>query len=165
VINGFQISAGCPTGSTQTDAGYAIVSRFTYQTIFTNIDFGICAVGHMYATRGTVISPQPPYSISGSAPVHFNCGNDGTIVAIAPVPPGSTPNTVTIVGTLAFSNAFALANIMGNLQCTGLVWSGGTVTGTRYNAEYNGIIYTNNAGPNYFPGSIAGTTIDGGLYY
>lgn len=38
------------------------------------------------------------------------------------------------------------------------------VTGTRYGAHYNSSILTAGGGANYFPGSVAGTTSNGGYY-
>ena len=40
----------------------------------------------------------------------------------------------------------------------------GTVTGRRYAASTNGIINIEGAGPDYFPGTIAGSTASGGQY-
>ncbi len=40
----------------------------------------------------------------------------------------------------------------------------GTVSGKRYDVTQYGIIGTGNAGPNFIPGTIAGTTSTGGLY-
>ncbi len=40
----------------------------------------------------------------------------------------------------------------------------GTVTGRRYAASTNGIINVEGAGPDYFPGTIAGSTATGGQY-
>lgn len=41
----------------------------------------------------------------------------------------------------------------------------GAVTGQRYSASFNGIIGTNGAGVNFFPGNSAGATSTGGQYY
>ena len=38
------------------------------------------------------------------------------------------------------------------------------VTGPRYVAERNSVIDTTGSGANYFPGSVAGSTANGGQY-
>ena len=40
----------------------------------------------------------------------------------------------------------------------------GNVTGPKYFATLNGVINTQGAGVNYFPGTAAGTTAQGGQY-
>jgi hypothetical protein len=42
--------------------------------------------------------------------------------------------------------------------------NGGTVTGTRYNCDLNGIMDTGGGGANYVPGNAAGATATGGQY-
>ena len=42
--------------------------------------------------------------------------------------------------------------------------NGGTVTGTRYSASSNGVIFTNSGGASYLPGNSAGSTATGGQY-
>ena len=40
----------------------------------------------------------------------------------------------------------------------------GTITGQRYSASLNGILYVANAGPEFYPGSSEGVTVTGGQY-
>ncbi len=40
----------------------------------------------------------------------------------------------------------------------------GSITGRRYHVYHNGVVNTANAGPNFIPGTIAGTTATGGHY-
>lgn len=40
----------------------------------------------------------------------------------------------------------------------------GNVTGSKYKAQLNGVIDTQGAGVNYFPGNTAGSTSSGGQY-
>lgn len=59
-----------------------------------------------------------------------------------------------------------------NAQCTlgGIIQAGGvtvsgTATGQRYNSQSNGIIFVSGAGISFFPGTVAGTTGTGGIYF
>lgn len=75
------------------------------------------------------------------------------------------PITVTIAGPLAVAGAFATAATNGVVSSNAVTFSGaGGVTGPRYAANYNGGISTLGSGPNYFPGSVAGSVNTGGYY-
>jgi hypothetical protein len=51
----------------------------------------------------------------------------------------------------------------GRMELSGTVFAG-TATGQRYGVWYNGVINTNGGGPNFFPGTVAGTVTSGGQY-
>ncbi len=70
--------------------------------------------------------------------------------------------TVVVESLPALSDSFATCD-GGYIFADRASFSGSTV-GKRYNIIRNGIINSNNSGPNYFPGTIAGTTATGGLY-
>ena len=63
---------------------------------------------------------------------------------------------VTLNGTPAYGSGFAEVDVGGIIVCPGLTFSG-SATGPRYAANTNGVIQTNGGGPNFFPGSSAGT--------
>ena len=69
---------------------------------------------------------------------------------------------LTLAGTLAFSDAFAKAEAGQIRSQPG--FTGGSITGKRYDAINNGVILTSGGGANYFPGSVAGTYSNGGIY-
>ncbi len=123
------------------------------------IIFGACAVAHVLPQVGSEIVIGGNYTISGSAPCHFAAINGGTISNF-----GSA--TITLAGTPAFSNAFAIAVGSGsNLAISsGNVGFSGAAAGQKYNASVNGAINTNGGGASFFPGSIAGATSNGGTY-
>jgi hypothetical protein len=72
--------------------------------------------------------------------------------------------TVTLTGTFSFGTAFANAARVGLIEANGNTYTGGTITGVRYNADLNSVIFTNGGGANYFPGNSAGSTATGGQY-
>lgn len=121
-----------------------------------NWDFGAAGIGnHMIAYNEGNIYLTGDYKITGGAAVHCHATEKALIRALTPI-------TVTLVGTPAFSNFFAGAsNATAYLRSITYI---GSVTGQRFYSHKNALIDTNNAGLNYFPGSIAGQAINGGIY-
>lgn len=77
--------------------------------------------------------------------------------------------TITIDGPLTINGTFVIvancsynAQIFRNISTLPVI--SGTATGTRYSASYNAVISVVGGGASYFPGSIAGSTLAGGLY-
>jgi hypothetical protein len=139
--------------------GYAIQSRGVANVLVSaGVNFGACYAGHCSSNAGNIVLNNN-YTISGSSPNHFQIQIGGGIITTNLL----TPQTVTLVGTPAFSNAFAAISCPGQIASHGVTWSGGA-TGTRYSAILNGTITTNGSGASYFPGSIAGVTSSGGQY-
>ncbi len=95
------------------------------------------------------------YRISGNGTNHLLAQFGGEIS------PGLC--SVTVVGTPAFSAAFAQAEDCGILADGGTVYTGGA-TGKRYSSIKNGAIDTFGGGANYYPGDVAGTTDGFGVY-
>ncbi len=71
--------------------------------------------------------------------------------------------TVTASGTPNFSDAFATAADCGVINANAATLQG-AATGPRYSAIVNGVINTNGGGPNVFPGNLAGSVSNGGVY-
>jgi hypothetical protein len=72
-----------------------------------------------------------------------------------------------IAENLSVTIALAYALTLGEITAFGsaVAWSGaGTVTGKRYRARGNAVIQAIGKDANFFPGSIAGTTDEGGQY-
>lgn len=135
--------------------GYAITCGNSAEVSFSNVDFGACSVAHCYAGAFGIISASGNYTISGGSTSHFWSVNSGYIEA--------NSRTITLTGTPAFSNAFAIGSMLGLVLSGGCTFSG-SATGARYSASGNGVINTAGAGANYFPGSVAGSTATGGQY-
>jgi hypothetical protein len=125
---------------------------------FQNLQFGACAGSHIAAgAGGAKVAATGNYTINGSAAQsHMICGGTGALILVE-------GKTVTLSGTLTFAT-FAFASTLSGILADGNTWSGGTITGQRYNAQLNGVLYTAAAGANYFPGSTAGATATGGQY-
>lgn len=124
--------------------------------LYTNVQFAQFAGGnHLFANNGGTISVLGNYTISGGAATHFHA-TEHSLMRVYNSP------TITLTGTPAFSNFFAgVSN--STLYARGITFSG-SATGQRYYVHKGGLIDTNNAGINYFPGSIAGQAINGGDY-
>lgn len=122
-----------------------------------DVNFGVVAGDHMYATAGGRISVTTPYTISGGAYSHMFAQQGGQILL--------SSIAVTISANVAIS-IFASADQLGIVSAYAVTYAlgGHTVTATRYYATGNSIIYTNAGGANYFPGTIAGSTATGGQY-
>lgn len=125
------------------------------------MDFGTVLGNHMEAFfPGSLIYLYGSYTISGGADTHYATGCFGTISSFDAI-------TITLTGTPAFAT-FASADNHGNIT---IYVNGpqyvGAATGKRYEATLNSVVQTYagaGTAPNYFPGSIAGTTATGGQY-
>lgn len=122
-----------------------------------NMEFAASAAGsiHVQAVRGAIVTSQSSYTISGGATNHWGAGTGGSINA-------NGAYTYTLTGTPAFTT-FANASRVASISCHGVTFSG-SATGTRYNAEGNGVIFTAGGGASFIPGNAAGTTATGGQY-
>jgi hypothetical protein len=73
--------------------------------------------------------------------------------------------SLVILGPVTFSQAFITASTLGVAQMAyASITGAANVTGPRYLSALNGVVDSNGGGPNYFPGSVAGTTVTGGQY-
>jgi hypothetical protein len=72
--------------------------------------------------------------------------------------------THTFSNTWGFSAQGVLCSRVGVIQGNPTISVPGTITGTRYISEQNSLIQTYGSGSTYFPGSVAGSTNNGGLY-
>lgn len=147
------------TSGSVAGAGYAVFCvGVGNATLNAGINFGACYQGHVAADLGSVTLTSN-YTISGGAPGHFVVILAGGSITTNLV----TPQTVTLTGTPNFTGAFAIINTPGQITSNSVTWSG-SATGQKYNATFGGVIQTNGGGPNYFPGSSAGTAISPGVY-
>jgi hypothetical protein len=119
------------------------------------VRFGACASFHMDASAGGRIAVGANYTVAGATNYHWAASSTGTIICIG--------RTVTITGTPAFSAGWAYAGRVGVIDCQASSFSG-AITGWRYYAEALSMIFTNGGGPNYLPGSSAGSAVTGSQY-
>ncbi len=121
---------------------------------YSNIDFGACAVYHIFAEGGLTLQTGN-VTISGNAIAHWGAGAGAYIK--------SQNRTITASTSIAFGVGFAAVTSAGVVASNGNTFSG-TFTGPRYNATANGVINTYGSGSSYFPGGTAGSTATGGQY-
>lgn len=137
--------------------GLRIVGRGAKVTCGASLTFGAVpsSQSHIRAEGGGYFTCTTAYSITGGALYHYQAINGGLVEM--------SSFTVTLSGSLTFT-AFAKADSTGVISAFGMTYSGGTITGTRYEASLNALINTFGGGANVFPGNVAGTTATGGQY-
>lgn len=116
--------------------------------------FGTCGNVHISTISAGTIVINTGYQIGGSAPFHYSVINSGIYLATA-----NQALTISLVGTPAFSGAFASANSLAYMQIpvTYVTYSG-AATGLRYSAGSYSVINTSgSSSTSFFPGSSAGT--------
>jgi len=150
ILNGFKLST--------ITSGECLFSQGGAQVFYKNIEFGSCAGFHLNANEDGIFYLIGPCKISGGAIAHIVAQVGGKWLNIA------GPVTITIVGTPAFSQAFCWAVNLGFAGITNQITWSGSATGKRYESDNLSVITTYSAGANYLPGSIAGTTMYGGVY-
>ncbi|WP_454626971.1 hypothetical protein [Bradyrhizobium cenepequi] len=152
VLNGFKLSAATGVGANADADG-----TLTLQ----NMRYGTCAGAHIAADVGSILL-WGTQTIDGNATSHFQ-SIQGADIRSAPV--GSAQQcTLTIAASVSITS-FAYAHLGGRAAVTyALITGAASVTGKKYDATTNGIINTSGGGASYFPGTVAGTTSQGGLY-
>jgi hypothetical protein len=140
-------------------AGYGLAAVYGASIFFRSINFGACSDAHCYAAGNGLIAAFDNYEINGQSQFH-GLGEPGGDFQMSSQ--GSPAIVVTLVGTPNFSGAFVAAS-GGSVVAPVNTFVGGS-TGPRYLAVLNGVIDTQGRGPNYFPGSVAGSTQTGGQY-
>jgi hypothetical protein len=123
-----------------------------------DVNFGACSISHVNSVSGGFFnSNAEAYTVSGAATQHITCVDNGGA--------NIQGSAVSIPNNLTFSASFVNVNVGGFINAVGFTYGGGgAVTGVKYNAVVNGVIYTNGGGSGVFPGSSAGTTGSGGQY-
>ncbi len=111
---------------------------------------------HIQAQNGGGIQINSNYSVTGQASYHYNATLNGVIQNAA-------ATSVTFTGTIPFTTV-ANAAQGGQISVPGITYSGSSVSGQKYTATLNGVIWTNGGGASYFPGTVAGSTSTGGQY-
>lgn len=118
---------------------------------------GSSSSGHIRTLGvGSIVTMNNAYSITAGGARHFQASPGGYI--------NMFNITITLSGTLNFSVAFAQAD-RGALISTGsCTFTGGTITGQRYNGATNAVIFTSGGGANHYPGNVAGAVATGAQY-
>jgi hypothetical protein len=132
------------------------------------MDFGTAAQAHMHAERNGAIWVESNYSISGGAQYHWYIRAAGLLFVqggdIIHAPPNPGP-VITIVGTPAFSTAFAAFGQLAVIHSRFISFvRPGRAPGKRYDGGDNGVFSTGTGGTLVLPGTVAGTVTTGALY-
>jgi hypothetical protein len=158
-VGNFQISGVHPHDST---VAYHIISGVAGNIInANNNDYGNIINYPLAAKNGgqlQISGANNKFSCSTTMTAPFLCDTNSNLIA-------QSGTTFTWLRNIAYSN-FVLARWGGilnlaNITCT---LAGFTATGSRYNSDSNAIIIVGGGGSNFFPGSTAGSTSNGGLY-
>lgn len=150
-VRGFQLDS--------TTSGTQLRGKAGGTIYFRSCDFVASAGNHIWFETGAKVVAEGNYTISGSP------GGDGYHALITDGAVGRFDGiTVTVSGSPNFAGAFAGAARNGTLRAASSTYTGGTPTGSRYNASLNAVIYTAGGGATYFPGDAAGSTATGGQY-
>ena len=132
-------------------AGNCLVCQNQGVLSFSNLSFPAVTNSHIYIDSFGIVSISGGYTVAGGASYHIFIAGPAYLFGIN--------QTVTLIGTPAFSQRFCLVSI-GALTYYGNTYVG-SATGQRYEIRYNGVAQTNGA---TLPGSIAGTVGTGGQY-
>lgn len=136
-------------------SGFRIEGRSSL-TINGPCEFGACASRHVFAYR-SFVNIAANIKITGGAGTSLESGYPGALLSF------TSGYSCTLVGTPAFSNAFASAILNGVAVVNGITFSG-AATGARYRVTSAGIIQTFGYGTGYLPGDALGAVSEGGQY-
>lgn len=121
------------------------------------VTFGACSGVHVFVdSNASRFFANANYAISGGASNHY-FSLAGGLIDIS-----NSGLTITLTGTPAIT-IFAAASACGIILA--FATYSGAATGQKYNANLNGVIWTNTSGNvNWLPGNAAGATGTGGQY-
>lgn len=140
--------------------GYGVLSDVNGWIVCDNVVFGACTTGHVLSEYGGVVEFISNYTINGASKNHLFATHGGKIIYLPSL-------TVTLSGTLNFSDYFAGVSNLGTIVCPSTTFTGGTITGQRWSRDTLGTFFLGGTAANsVFPGSTNGsntllTLIDG----
>jgi hypothetical protein len=124
---------------------------------FSNVNFAAAAGAHIYCDSFGKIEAIGNYAVSGNSPYHWYLNSPHSFFYGAGY-------TITFSNSPVFTT-FAHATVLGCMFVHAMTFTNkATVTGTRYVANLNSVIYTGGGGATYLPGNVAGATATGGQY-
>jgi hypothetical protein len=156
-VQDLSVSTGTGTGPPCCFSSSGGASLFTYNTIS---DF---VYGYVWsAYTGYVYAGTHTFKNGGSCMIIFSAFYNSFLSL-------RNNNVFTFQGPFNVSAMVAAASSNGSISVGAAPYqptfvNPGYVTGQKYNADVNGVINTQGAGVNFFPGSVAGSTARGGQY-
>ena len=153
-LQGFTLTATGTASGINSNTGYGIYASSSWINIF-NCVIGSCGTAQLNsAVGGTIDIGVNAITLTGTTPVAINANYNALIWCVG--------STITVTG-LTVSSSFAAAILCGIIAIQAATFVG-SATGTRYSATTNGVINTNGGGATFLPGSVAGSTANGGQY-
>jgi hypothetical protein len=136
----------------------AIVAYNHAFLLLDSVSFGSVTGYHVYCL-GAYVYISGSYTISGGGIAHVE------IQAAGVVNFQTGAVTINFTGAPNFSSAFVESVTNSCCQAVGITFTGtyASVTGKRYNVNLLAVIQVN-AGANYFPGNVAGSTANNSIY-
>lgn len=113
---------------------------------------------HMAAGAGGAIFVGGAQRIAAGATIAHMYAADGGAIR------GSGSPSLNVVAAAGFTAFASVTNGSLNVVYGSITGAANVTTGLRYSAAANGVINTNGAGENYYPGASAGTKATGGQY-
>ncbi|WP_315759661.1 hypothetical protein [Bradyrhizobium sp. SZCCHNRI2007] len=164
-FQGFKVTA---SGASYGDpiAGVNILGGNAY-VVLTNMEYGACVGAHIMCSGSGQVLRLGTQTISGGCSGNLwaqGChllANSGALINTQ----GSALPTLSITAPVVFAGAFAMAQDLA--ECVAVfasITGAANVTGQKFVANMNGVIFTAASGDSYLPGSIAGVRANGGIY-
>lgn len=123
--------------------------------INSDVRFVDCGVSQIRLANGTILM-QGDIDLDGDAD-YFVLNGGGKFA--------TNGHDININNDLDYSRfAYCVAPCMTSFQNTDINLNGNTVTGKRYEAYNNAILFSNGGSATYFPGDTSGSTFNGGQY-
>lgn len=125
-----------------------------------NMEYGSAAVAHIRVEDQAVVNYNSDYKITAESGRHILVLKGGIITS------SGGAYTITLTGTQNYAWSFIDLQLGALAQLNGQTYdvAGATVTGKRHSVSLNAVIDTIGGGVMYFPGSIAGTDVTGGVF-
>ena len=157
-ING--ITASTTSGAAGPGGGFIASNSATLYTLNTR---NLYVTGAVFEASAATMSIGK-HGFSGNCGEMYWAGWAGNMG----INDGAVHHTIEIPITVGFAGCYASNGGQFSLPPTKPIYDNpGNVTGQRYLADGNGVIFINGApaGVNFFPGTVAGATAHGGQYY
>jgi hypothetical protein len=160
-IEGFSVSA---SGSAPGDPIAGVCCAGGAQKILIgNMIFRACGQAHIWVADGGVVVNVAScgWTVTGGAGSFMGTQTAGSQIVANP----SGSPSLTIANAVTYTNCFVNSASLGLISMAFTSITGAAnVTGTKYLATLNGVIYSFGNGVNYYPGTVGGSLSNGGQY-
>jgi hypothetical protein len=161
-ISGFTVANSGPTTPSESMSGVWCLNAGT-RTYLDAMGFGTCTGPQICVQLGAAMTNTTAHSkwtISGSASAFLQVAQSSSFQSNSFGGPD-----ITVSGPVNYSGAFVACSISSSVIFVyGALIGGASVAGVRYNVNNNSVIGTGGGGANYYPGTLAGVSAQGGYY-